>query len=64
MTATLEQTEATERVGKFEFRIVTDDRELDAGEVDDLRARRTQAITNWLLAEWRREQAQGRKEAS
>lgn len=46
----------THRVGKFEFHIVTDEREPSPEEVAELRTQRTQAITRWLLVRWQREQ--------
>ena len=61
MTATLEQTETTERVGNIEMRVVAGEH---SPESEQRWSRRAEAITNWLLAEWRREHAQGRKEAS
>lgn len=58
MEAVLDEPVTTHRVGKFEFRIVTDegDPPPPPEEVAELRARRTQAITRWLLAQWQREQ--------
>lgn len=56
MQAVVDEPVTTHRVGKFEFRIVTDEGEPGPDEVAELRAQRTQAITRWLMAQWQREQ--------
>lgn len=56
MQAVMDKPVTTHRVGKFEFRIVTDGGEPGPEEVAELRTQRTQAITRWLLAQWQREQ--------
>lgn len=58
MQAVVDEPVTTRRVGKFEFRIVTDEGEPTPTPeaVAELRARRTEAITRWLLAQWQREQ--------
>lgn len=56
MQAVVDEPVTMHRVGKFEFRIVTDEGEPTPEEVAELRTRRTQAITRWLLAQWQREQ--------
>lgn len=56
MEAVLDEPVTTHRVGKFEFRLVTDEGDPSPDKVADLRARRTEAITRWLLAQWQREQ--------
>lgn len=45
----------TQRVGNFEFRIATEMREPTRQEADELRARRSEALTRWLLSQWQRE---------
>jgi len=47
------QDNKTHRVGRFEFEVVADER---TPEVEQRWARRSEAITKWLLAEWEREQ--------
>ena len=56
MEAVVDEPVTTHRVGKFEFRIVADEGEPPLEEVERLRARRTEAITRWLLSQWQREQ--------
>ncbi len=50
MQAVVDEPVMTHRVGKFEFRIVTDEGDPTLDEVAELRAQRTEAITRWLLA--------------
>lgn len=44
----------TTRIGSFEFKVVVDNSPVDAAEQ---RERRRKALTDWLLAEWNRQQA-------
>lgn len=54
MKAAVETPDATQRVGKFEFRVAA---EKSASEGEDHRAQRIEALRAWLLAQWQREQA-------
>jgi hypothetical protein len=56
MEAVVDMPVPTRQVGRFEFRIVTDEGDPSPDEVAALRARRTETITRWLLAQWQREQ--------
>lgn len=56
MEAVVDRLAQTHRVGKFEFRIVVGEGELSPDEVAEHRARRTEALTRWLLEQWQREQ--------
>jgi hypothetical protein len=53
MQTARERQRSTHRVGRFEFEIVADDR---TPAVEHRWARRSEAITRWLRAEWEREQ--------
>lgn len=61
MSAVLEQPAKLERVGNIELRVVVGEH---TPEFEERWSRRAEVIASWLLAEWRREQAQGRKVAS
>lgn len=55
MEAVVDKSAQTHRVGKFEFSIVVGEGELSPHEVAEHRARRTEALARWLLAQWQRE---------
>jgi len=56
MEAVVDRLEQTDRVGTFAFRVVIGESASGLDEVAEQRARRTEALTRWLLAQWQREQ--------
>lgn len=48
----------THRVGKYEFRVVADEADLPPAEIERMRARRVEALTRWLTAQWQRHLAE------
>ncbi len=56
MEVVVDRSAQARRVGKFEFSIVVGEGEPSPDEVAEHRARRTEALTRWLLAQWQREQ--------
>lgn len=54
MKAVTEKPGTSHRVGKYEFTVVAD--EGGDEDLEQQRSQRRRALTNWLLAEWQREQ--------
>jgi hypothetical protein len=61
MTSVLEELVPPQRVGKIEMRVAVAE---PTPESQQRWSRRSEAIAAWLLAEWKRQQVQGCREAS